>query len=274
MFVKNELEMPYPRVCAHRGFNTIAPENTMPAFGAAEALGAEEIEFDLWCTKDGKIVSMHDADLSRVSDFKGYVWDYTYEELLKADFGIKFSENFRGLRIATFEEILQKFACRIIMNIHIKSKEEVEADYNCDSEDIERMLEFDDEKITELLSLIDKYNAKEYVYVICGDDNFLEKLRKIDSEIFLCLAAKFETKKMIERAKRLNCKKVQIVKEHLKPDMIEQAHKNGIKCNMFWSDEEEEAVEFLKKGIDTILTNDYLKIAQVVKKFTAENREE
>ena len=38
--------MPYPRTCAHRGFNTIAPENTMPAFGAAVALGAEEIEFD------------------------------------------------------------------------------------------------------------------------------------------------------------------------------------------------------------------------------------
>jgi len=44
----DEDAMPYPRVCAHRGFNTIAPENSMPAFGAAIALGAEEIEFDLW----------------------------------------------------------------------------------------------------------------------------------------------------------------------------------------------------------------------------------
>ena len=31
--------MPYPRVCAHRGFNTIAPENSLPAFGAAVAMG-------------------------------------------------------------------------------------------------------------------------------------------------------------------------------------------------------------------------------------------
>ena len=52
--------MPYPRVCAHRGFSTIAPENSMPAFGAAVAMGAEEIEFDLWYTKDGEIVSIFD----------------------------------------------------------------------------------------------------------------------------------------------------------------------------------------------------------------------
>ena len=43
--VKSEGDMKYPRVCAHRGFNTVAPENSMPAFGAAVALGAEEIEF-------------------------------------------------------------------------------------------------------------------------------------------------------------------------------------------------------------------------------------
>ena len=36
------------RLCAHRGFCTIAPENGMAAFGAAVALGASEIEFDLW----------------------------------------------------------------------------------------------------------------------------------------------------------------------------------------------------------------------------------
>ena len=28
----------YPRLCAHRGFNIVAPENSMPAYGAAVAL--------------------------------------------------------------------------------------------------------------------------------------------------------------------------------------------------------------------------------------------
>ncbi|MBQ8250067.1 MAG: hypothetical protein IJY93_09370 [Clostridia bacterium] len=113
--------MPYPRLCAHRGFNTVAPENSMPAFGAAVSLGAEEIEFDLWSTKDRVLVSCHDSTLERVSDGSGKIYEHTYEELLALDFGVKHGEKFSGLGITTFEEILKKFAGRVIMNIHVKS---------------------------------------------------------------------------------------------------------------------------------------------------------
>ena len=108
--VPNDIDMPYPRTCAHRGFNTVAPENSMPAFGAAVALGAEEIEFDIWSTSDGVLVSCHDSTLERVSDGEGKIYERTYEELLKLDFGAKSGEKFRGLKIATFEDILKKFA--------------------------------------------------------------------------------------------------------------------------------------------------------------------
>ena len=47
---------------------------------AAVALGAEEIEFDLWSTKDGVIVSCHDSTLERVSTGVGNIWDYTYSK--------------------------------------------------------------------------------------------------------------------------------------------------------------------------------------------------
>ena len=53
------------RLCAHRGFSTIAPENGMAAFGAAVALGASEIEFDLWWTKDGEIVRLSEFPTAR-----------------------------------------------------------------------------------------------------------------------------------------------------------------------------------------------------------------
>ena len=47
--------------------------------------------------------------------------------------------------------------------------------------------------------------------------------------------------------------------------MIDKAHKNGIICNVFWSDEQEETKKFLEMGIDTILTNDYNLISQCKK---------
>ena len=87
--------MPYPRLCAHRGFNTVAPENTMPAFGAAVAMGAEEIEFDLWATRDGELVAAHDPELERVSNGLGNIWDHTLAELKQLDFGVKFGEKYK-----------------------------------------------------------------------------------------------------------------------------------------------------------------------------------
>jgi len=48
--------------------------------------------------------------------------------------------------------------------------------------------------------------------------------------------------------------------------MIDKAHKNGIICNVFWSDDAQEAKEFIEMGIDTILTNDYNSISQVIKR--------
>lgn len=33
--IPGDRDLPYPRICAHRGFNYVAPENSLPAFGAA-----------------------------------------------------------------------------------------------------------------------------------------------------------------------------------------------------------------------------------------------
>ena len=107
--------------CSHRGFNSIAPENTLPAFGAAVALGAEEIELDLWPTSDGKIVVCHDPTVDRTTNSTGLIHEMTAQEVEQCDAGIKFSKEFTGLKIPYFEDILKQFANRVIMNLHIKS---------------------------------------------------------------------------------------------------------------------------------------------------------
>ena len=120
--VRHDTLMPYPRICAHRGFNSVAPENSMPAFGAAVAMGAEEIEFDLWETADGEIVSIHDPVLDRVSNGSGKIWEYTLDELREFDFGIKYGEAFSGMRIATFEDILKKFKVYSCKNVFLNGE--------------------------------------------------------------------------------------------------------------------------------------------------------
>ena len=244
-------KMPYPRVCAHRGFNSVAPENSMPAFGSAVAMGADEIEFDLWYTKDKEIVSIHDASLDRVSNGTGKVFEHTFEELTKFDFGIKFGEKFKGLKILKFEDILKKLACHCIMNIHVKT-----VDNNC---------EYDRELLEKIVALIDKYDARKYVYFMSGNDNFLRLAKEVAPDICRCCGGGNAPWEMVERAIKYDCKKIQLFKPYFNQEMIDKAHENGIICNVFWSDDKEETKKFLDMGIDTILTNDYNIISQIVK---------
>ena len=109
------------KFCSHRGFNAVAPENTLPAFAAAVALGADEIEFDLWPTADGQLAVCHDPSVDRTTDGKGTICDMTWEQMKNLDAGKKFHSEYEGVRIPLFEEVLRQFAGKVVMNIHIKS---------------------------------------------------------------------------------------------------------------------------------------------------------
>lgn len=58
---------------AHRGFtyDNGAPENSLPAFAAAVALGFRYVETDVHATSDGTLVAFHDDRLERVTDGSG-----------------------------------------------------------------------------------------------------------------------------------------------------------------------------------------------------------
>jgi len=94
---------------AHRGASHYAPENTMPSFELGLTMGANGIETDLQETKDGKLVMFHDRTIDDKSNGTGAIRDYTYEELLKMDFGGWKDERFAGTPILLFEDFAKKF---------------------------------------------------------------------------------------------------------------------------------------------------------------------
>ena len=249
--VRFDDNMPYPRLCAHRGFNAVAPENSMPAFGAAISLGAKEIEFDLWATTDGEIVSCHDSTLDRVSTGSGKIYEKSFTELADVDFGVKFGEKFRGLRIVRFEEILQKYAGHTIMNIHLKTRSSDKEGY-------------DEETMKKIVALIRKYDCAKHVYFMIALDNVIRQFKAYAPDIAICVGAGEHKWEIVDRAIELGAEKVQLFKPYFNQEMIDKAHAHGIRCNVFWSDDPEEAKTFLDMGIDTILTNDYLAISNAL----------
>ena len=241
-------DAPAKRLCAHRGFSTVAPENSLPAFGAAVALGAAEIEFDLWWTKDGEIVSIHDATLDRVSDGKGKVYDHTYAELLKYDFGSKKGKGFAGLKIIRFEDILKKFSCHTIMNIHMKSLGK----------------EWNEEYAKKVVRLIYAFDAQDHVYFMTECGALQDQLARLAPGIPRCMGNSGDNKTrpdIVDHAIAHKCQMVQLFKPHFTQETIDRAHAAGLRVNVFWSDQPDEAKKFLDMGIDTILANDYLRVA-------------
>ncbi|WP_231862872.1 glycerophosphodiester phosphodiesterase [Alicyclobacillus mali (ex Roth et al. 2021)] len=117
------------RIFAHRGASHEAPENTLPAFQVALHQGADVIETDVHWTKDGELVICHDARIEGVSDGAGAIADMTYEELLRYDFGYRFTRDGgrtypyrgRGIRIPTLREALRAFP-GVHFNVDLKPK--------------------------------------------------------------------------------------------------------------------------------------------------------
>lgn len=108
-------------IIAHRGAMGTHPENTMPAFLEAYRVGADGIELDVQMTKDGALVIIHDERIDRTSNGKGWVKDFTLEELRQLDFGIHFSDAFAGTKIPTLEEVLD-WVTATPLGIHIELK--------------------------------------------------------------------------------------------------------------------------------------------------------
>lgn len=87
---------PYPRLFAHRGGGSHAPENTLAAVRLGLSLGYRACEFDVKLSADGEPWLMHDSTLERTSDGKGSAGDRTWAELSRLDAGTWHSAAFSG----------------------------------------------------------------------------------------------------------------------------------------------------------------------------------
>jgi glycerophosphoryl diester phosphodiesterase len=113
---------PYPRVLAHRGAGTLAPENTVAALRLGWERGFRAVEFDVMLSADEIPVLMHDPQFGRTVKGVGTVAGTPAKELVECDAGSWFDARFAGERVPLFATALA--FCRshgIFMNIEIKA---------------------------------------------------------------------------------------------------------------------------------------------------------
>lgn len=115
-----ELLKPGPRVIAHRGMSTLAPENTIAAFTACAEHQVKCFECDVDIISDGTIVVCHDDTLNRTTNRQGPVYDLKGSDLAKIDAGSWFDPSFSA---ETLPHIAQ--LCELIARLDLQANIEI-----------------------------------------------------------------------------------------------------------------------------------------------------
>lgn len=95
-----------PKVIAHRGYSSVAPENTDVAMAIAAKTGADFVESDVATTADGTPWMLHDATVDRTTDGTGALKDRTDVYLRGLDAGSWFDPAFTGEALPSLDSQL------------------------------------------------------------------------------------------------------------------------------------------------------------------------
>jgi glycerophosphoryl diester phosphodiesterase len=112
-------------IAAHRGASYDAPENTMAAFRLGWEQKADADELDIYLTKDGKIIILHDKTTKRTTGVEGKPEELTLEELRRLDAGSWKGPQWAGEKLPVLEEVLPTIPKGKRLFIEIKCGSEI-----------------------------------------------------------------------------------------------------------------------------------------------------
>ncbi|HUT25830.1 MAG TPA: glycerophosphodiester phosphodiesterase family protein, partial [Sumerlaeia bacterium] len=110
---------------AHRGASHDAPENTLASVNLGWERGADGVEVDVYLSKDGRVVAIHDGSTKRTAGFDKAVRDQTLAELKTLDAGSWKAEKWKGERIPTLAEVLDTIPEGRYMLVEVKCGPEI-----------------------------------------------------------------------------------------------------------------------------------------------------
>ncbi|RIJ48152.1 glycerophosphodiester phosphodiesterase [Maribellus luteus] len=244
----DEIILPARGFCAHRGAMQTHPENTLPAFQAAINAGAHMIELDVWLTKDGQMVVIHDNTVDRTTNGSGKIAELTLAEIKKLDAGSWKSPSFKGVRVPTFEEALKVMPRNVWLNIHMKDGNEAPA------------------LVAEILK---KENRLHQAFLACSVEA-AKKARKKVPEILICnMDRQSSTEDYVNTTIYSEADFIQLRGE-ITPDLeqhIQRLKQKNIRVNYFGTDSPEEIKLLFQYQVDFPLVNDIVNTILLGKDF-------
>jgi glycerophosphoryl diester phosphodiesterase len=248
-----------PLVIAHAGGLGLNPENTLEAFAASVELGCDMLEMDVRLTKDGVLVTHHDATVARTSNGAGAVIDHTLAELKALNFGYHFRDpsgvptyRDRVAHLATLDELFQRYG-RVPMVIELKDGGEAGR-----------------RAAAELAALIAKWHVADTVLVAGFDDATLDAFRSVAGHGIATSCARGQTRNFVilgllrlDRLWRGGAEALQVPSNPApaygfklaKPGFIRTAHARNMAVHFWTVNEPDEMRRLMELGADGLITD-------------------
>lgn len=225
---------------AHRGGALYAPnlgiENTLRAFGNAVDLGYTYLETDVHATKDGQLVSFHDAELHRVTGYGGAIEDLTLAQVQELHVGGREA-------IPTIDELFETFP-KARFNLDLKANGAV----------------------LPLAEKIRSHHAERRVCVCSFSLRRLRRFRRLVKGTLTAISplgvaamsvglARLPGRAEVVFQVPLTHRIAGVTKRIITPERIRAIHRAGRKINAWTVDDPEVMHELIDWGIDGIVTD-------------------
>ena len=229
------------KIWAHRGANEFAPENTLEAFDMAVRLGADGVELDVHLTRDKEIVVIHDEKLDRTSNGKGFVKDFSLNELRQFDFarGTGF-EGKAHYAIPTLREVFELLKpTGLTINIELKTN-------------VFHYIGIE----KQILRMAEEYGMRDRIWYSSFNRLTIEKIHLLDPEAKVGFLYAETFSGMPVFAKNLGLTALHPSVLNLRtPRFMESCRENGIAVNIWTIDTPEQMKACFKAGVNAVITN-------------------
>ena len=250
---KSYFDCPCPHIIAHQGSSLDLPPNTLKAFQLAIDQGADIIELDIWRSKDGIWVVVHDKNLERITGVEKNITELTFQEIQSLDVGYNFtnsSGNYsyrnKNYRIPSLEQVFKMFNNEKI-NIEIKGDNTL--------------------GLSDLVDLVIKYQMERKLLVVSSSYRVIKKFRKITNYEIATAASKPDIMKMIYLGKipgfkfHFDAFQLPFYSEKVKnlgflnKDWINSMQTKGLEVHYWTIDNVEDIKNAVTMGVNGIITN-------------------
>jgi len=229
----------FPTIVGHRGARGEAPENTAAGFQVAMEAGVTEIELDVRLSRDGHLIVVHDANVTRTTGERGKAHHYTLSQLEVLDARRNTPGGHSPLGIPSLREVVD--LCGPSMRFQFEVK-------GADRAILHRLAH-------QLVDFINQRQMNDRVVVTSSHTGFLRMLGTMTAHIERGYVAEYRYQQPTRRAVALGCTWLMPRHTLVTPALMRRARRRNLKVSTWTVNDLTRAERMVELGVDGIITD-------------------